>query len=166
MLKKTLLIFPFIITGCINVYGPVKAGGQGDSAQQSDSPGMSDAVSETKIGNRKPDELFNAIRLYYQQKGLSPTVNDLSTGILAATGNDDELASLYLDCSELKQTLNIQENYRMVTQVWSAGEGSNVSVSVTGVAGLITADGNDKIKPVECKSTGVFEKDLLERLRK
>ncbi|EKR1393768.1 hypothetical protein KF369_002115, partial [Salmonella enterica subsp. enterica serovar Dublin] len=50
--------------------------------------------------------------------------------------------------------------------VWSAGEGSNVSVMVTGSAGLDTADGNDKVNPVECKSTGIFEKDLLEWLRK
>ncbi|MDJ6541288.1 Uncharacterised protein [Salmonella enterica subsp. arizonae] len=68
---------------------------------------------------------------------------------------------MYLDCSLLPQTQNIQEHYRIVAQVWSAGEGSNVSVMVTG-----TADGNDKVKPVESKSTGIFEKDLLERLRK
>ncbi|EJR6475830.1 hypothetical protein NXM83_000756 [Salmonella enterica subsp. enterica serovar Urbana] len=83
-----------------------------------------------------------------------------------ATGDDPELSSLYLDCSLLPQTQNIQEHYRIVAQVWSAGEGSNVSVMVTGTAGLDTADGNDKVKPVECKSTGIFEKDLQERLRK
>ncbi|CQP28153.1 Uncharacterised protein [Salmonella enterica subsp. enterica serovar Typhimurium str. DT104] len=73
---------------------------------------------------------------------------------------------MYLDCSLLPQTQNIQEHYRIVAQVWSAGEGSNVSVMVTGTAGLDTADGNDKVKPVECQSTGIFEKDLQERLRK
>ncbi|HDY3248134.1 TPA: hypothetical protein RPE60_003873, partial [Salmonella enterica] len=40
------------------------------------------------------------------------------------------------------QTQNIQEHYRIVAQVWSAGEGSNVSVMVTGTAGLDIADGS------------------------
>ncbi|MGQ8815963.1 hypothetical protein [Serratia sp. NA_13] len=39
-------------------------------------------------------------------------------------------------------------------------------VQINGVAGLATPDGNDKVKPLECKSSGVLEKDLLEALRK
>lgn len=167
MLKVEHFLIPFFITGCINVYGPVKAGGQSSNSEQSvDASGMLTSAPSIKIGNRKPDELINAVQLYYQKKGMTPVVNDQTIGIVAAVGEDVEFASLILDCTEVKQTQNIQERYRVVTQVWSAGEGSNVSVSVTGTAGLVTADGNDKVKPVECKSTGAFEKDLLERLSK
>lgn len=167
MLKMVSCILPLFLTGCINVYGPVKGGPETQSTSQNDdAAGMSASSSIIKIGNRKPDELISAVQLYYQKKGMTPAVNDQTTGIIAAVGEDVEFASLILDCSEVKQTQNIQESYRVVTQVWSAGEGSNVSVTVTGTAGLITADGNDKVKPTECKSTGSFEKDLLERLRK
>lgn len=41
-----------------------------------------------------------------------------------------------------------------------------MSITVNGVAGLTADDGNDKIKPVECNSSGAFENALLERLRK
>lgn len=150
--------------GCITVYGPVKTGGQ--QQQDSQLPGMSEQMSTSFIVNRKPDELLNAVALYFREKAITASVNDQTTGIIAGTGDDPELSSLYLDCSLLPQTQNIQEHYRIVAQVWSAGEGSNVSVMVTGTAGLDTADGNDKVKPVECKSTGIFEKDLQERLRK
>lgn len=167
MLKMVCCILPIFLTGCISIYGPVKAGPEKQSSSQNDdAAGMSASAAIVKIGNRKPDELINSVQLYYQQKGMPPAVNDQTTGIVAAVGDDIELASLILDCTEIKQTQNIQQNYRVVTQVWNAGEGASVSVSVTGTAGLITADGNDKIKPVECKSTGTFEKDLLERLRK
>lgn len=166
MVKKLSLLLPFLLAGCINVYGPAKMGGSLDQSSAQPTPGMGDVISTISIGNRKPEELLNAVELYYQQKGLTPSFKDTDTGIVAAVGHDDELTSLFLDCSMLPQTQNIQEQYRIVTQVWSAGEGSNVSVSVTGTAGLVTADGNDKVKPVECKSTGTFEKDLLERLRK
>ncbi|HAV1618609.1 hypothetical protein [Enterobacter hormaechei] len=160
------LLIPWLLTGCINVYGPAKMGGSSEQSSAQPTPGMGDIVSTISIGNRKPEELLNAVELYYQQKGLTPSVRDIDTGVVAAAGHDDELTNLFLDCSMLPQTQNIQEQYRIVTQVWSAGEGSNVSVSVTGTAGLVTADGNDKVKAVECKSTGAFEKDLLERLRK
>lgn len=167
MLKIAYCLIPLFLSGCISVYGPVKTGSDAqNTTQNDDATGMSESASVVKIGNRKPDELINAVQLYYKQKGMSPAVNDQTTGIIAAAGEDVELASLILDCSELKQSQNIQELYRVVTQVWSAGEGSNVSVSVTGTAGLVAADGNDKVKPVECKSTGTFEKDLLEMLRK
>ncbi len=165
-MKLFIPLFAFLLAGCINVYGPVKPGGQSQSTADSPAAGMGDTPSAVKIGNRKPEELFKAVQLYYQQKGLSPTVQDMATGIVAVSGSDDELAGLYLDCSMLPQTQNIQQRLRIVTQVWAAGEGSNIAVEVTGSAGLITADGNDKIKPVECQSTGLFEKDLLERLRK
>lgn len=132
-----------------------------EGSQTGQQPGMSEQISTSFIGNRKPDELLNAVELYFREKAITASVNDHTTGIIAGIGDDPELSSLYLDCSLLPQTQNIQEHYRIVAQVWSAGEGSNVSVMVTG-----TADGNDKVKPVESKSTGIFEKDLLERLRK
>ncbi|MGK0736972.1 hypothetical protein ACSFCT_09305 [Yokenella regensburgei] len=166
MNKLLIVSLSFILSGCINVYGPAKMGARSEQDNGQQNPGMSDGLSVTKIGNRKPDELINAIQLYYQQKGLNIDVSNAGVGIIASTGHDDELADLLLDCSMLAQTQNIQEQYRIVSQVWSAGEGSNVSVEVTGVAGLTAADGNDKVKPVECKSTGTFEKDLLERLHK
>lgn len=149
--------------GCINVYGPVKTGGQ---LQQDSQPGMSEQISTAVIGNRKPDELLNDIAVYFREKTITASVNDSVTGIIAGTGDDSELSSLYLDCSKLPQTQNIQEHYRIIAQVWRAVEGSHVSLTVTGLAGLTTTDGNDKVKPVECTSTGTFEKDLLERLRK
>ncbi|EEW9976706.1 hypothetical protein HFW09_004498, partial [Salmonella enterica] len=105
---------------------------------------MSEQISTSFIGNRKPDELLNAVELYFREKAITASVNDHTTGIIAGIGDDPELSSLYLDCSLLPQTQNIQEHYRIVAQVWSSGEGSNVSVMVTG-----TADGNDKVKPVE-----------------
>ncbi|NIG29835.1 hypothetical protein F3J27_10115 [Enterobacter sp. Ap-916] len=164
-MRKLIPAVVLLLSGCINVYGPVKPGAQGDSTQPK-APGMDDAASIVKIGNRKPQELFNAVTAYYQQKRLNPTVQDNTTGIVAAVSSDEGVVSTYLDCSALPQTQNIQEQSRIVTQIWSAGEGSNVSVVVTGVVGLVTSDGNDKVKPVECKSTGLFEKDLLEILRK
>lgn len=157
----------FCLSGCISIYGPVKPGVQQPSNNSSpQASGMSEIVSTTVIGNRKPEELLDAVELYYREKNITASVNDRTSGIIAGTGDDPELSSLYLDCSVLAQTQNIQESYRIVTQVWNAGEGSNVTVTVTGLAGLTAADGNDKIKPVECKSSGTFEKDLLEQLRK
>ncbi len=101
-------------------------------------PGMSEQISTSFIGNRKPDELLNAVALYFREKAITASVNDQTTGIIAGTGDDPELSSLYLDCSLLPQTQNIQEHYRIVAQVWSAGEGSNVSVMVTGTAGGVS----------------------------
>lgn len=157
----------FCLSGCISIYGPIKPGVQQPSDNSSpQATEMSELVSTTVIGNRKPEELLNAVELYYREKNITASVNDRTSGIIAGTGDNPELSSLYLNCSALPQTQNTQESYRIVTQVWSASEGSNVSVTVTGLAGLTAADGNDKIKPVECKTTGDFEKDLLERLRK
>lgn len=120
----------------------------------------------TVIGNRHPDELYDTTLRYFHEKGLLPLLEERQSGVIATTGDDPELSALYLDCSTLKQTQNIQEQYRIAALIWSAGEGTRVSVQVSGIAGLTTADGNDKVKPVECRSTGVFEKDLMERLRK
>ncbi|MDK9140890.1 hypothetical protein QQE65_13680 [Salmonella enterica subsp. enterica serovar Telelkebir] len=86
--------------------------------------------------------MLNAVERYFRERAITASVNDQNTGIIAGTGDDPELSSLYLDCSLLPQTQNIQEQYRIVAQVWSAGEGSNVSVMVTGTAGLDIADGS------------------------
>ncbi|EJG5281258.1 hypothetical protein PZO60_004411, partial [Salmonella enterica] len=41
--------------GCITVYGPVKTGGQQQQDSQSgQQPGMSEQISTSFIGNRKP----------------------------------------------------------------------------------------------------------------
>ncbi|HHT8359747.1 TPA: hypothetical protein ACT3PX_003726, partial [Salmonella enterica] len=74
--------------GCITVYGPVKTGGQ----QQQDSQagqqlGMSEQISTSFIGNRKPDELLNAVALYFREKAITASVNDQTTGIIAGTGD-------------------------------------------------------------------------------
>lgn len=79
---------------------------------------------------------------YFREKAITASINDQTTGIITGTGDDPELSSLYLDCSLLPQTQNIQEHYRIVAQVWSAGQGSNVSVMVTGTAGLDIAYGS------------------------
>lgn len=156
------------LAGCIQVYGPVKTGTQQDGS--SNSTGATETVEagtamSMLIGNRHQDELYDATLRYFHEKGMLPLAADPQTGVIATTGNDPELSLLYLDCSALKQTQNIQQQYRIAALIWSAGEGSRVSIMVNGIAGLTTADGNDKIKPVECLSTGVFEKDLLARLR-
>lgn len=168
MRKILLVIISLHLTGCLSVYGPTKTGNQPAEASSVSGgaqtmPGQGDA---TLIGNRKPNEIHSAIGLFFQKKGLKTDVNDPSVGIVAAVGSDETLASLYLDCSTIEQTQNVTERYRIVAQSWSAGEGTHIAVQVSGVAGLITPDGNDKIKPAECSSTGLFEKDLLEALRK
>lgn len=153
------------LSGCINVYGPVKPAGPSTT----DSPpasATSDAASSELITNRKPDELFDAALSYLRQKGVSPQTQDAQTGVIAALGDDAELAGLWLDCSSLSQQTNIQRQYRIIASVASAGEGARVTLLVSGVAGLVAADGNDKVKPAECQSSGVLEKDLLEQLRK
>ncbi|AJO76902.1 hypothetical protein [Pseudomonas sp. MRSN 12121] len=164
---RTLAILSgvLLLAGCISVYGPVKDGSQ--SQQGGDqSPGMESSSGTVRIGNRAPGELFTAVENFLGQKALPIKVRDAETGILVSAGDDAEIAGTYLDCSETGQEQNLQASYRIVVQVWSAGEGSNVSVQVTGVAGLTTADGNDKVKPTQCTSTSIFEKDLLEMLRK
>ncbi len=69
---------------------------------------MSEQISTSFIGNRKPDELLNAVALYFREKAITASVNDHTTGIIAGTGDDPELSSLYLDCSLLPQTQNIR----------------------------------------------------------
>lgn len=156
-----------LLSGCIQVYGPVKEGVSAASRSAADTePVAGTSIDAVKLGNRKPDEIFNNALVFLKGKGITIAIKDQQTGIIAASGDDESLASTWLDCSQLKQTQGIQENYRVVAQVWSAGEGTNISIQVNGVAGVITADGNDKVKPVECTSTGVLEKDFLEVLRK
>lgn len=76
--------------GCITVYGPVKTGGQQQQDSQSgQQPGMSEQISTSFIGNRKPDELLNAVALYFREKAITASVNDQTTGIIA--GIDAEI---------------------------------------------------------------------------
>lgn len=162
----SVILLSIFLSGCITVYGPYKPGeGQGTQTG-STTPGMSEGITTTKIGNRNPNELMNATTLFFNEKGLENIAGLSDVGVVSASGENLDISELYLDCSEINQTQNIQEQYRVVAQFWSAGEGTNVSIQVTGTAGLVTADGNDKIKPVECKSKGVLERVLLERLRK
>ncbi|EBT8410073.1 hypothetical protein CP791_06075 [Salmonella enterica] len=74
--------------GCITVYGPVKTGGQQQQDSQSgQQPGMSEQISTSFIGNRKPDELLNAVDLYFREKAITASVNDQTTGIIAGIYN-------------------------------------------------------------------------------
>ncbi|NDJ56765.1 hypothetical protein GWD52_07115 [Enterobacteriaceae bacterium 4M9] len=154
------------LAGCIQVYGPVKAGAQQSGTSTESGSSGDNAPVSTVINNRHPDELYDTTLRYFHEKGLLPLLEDRQTSVIATAGDNPELSSLYLDCSTLKQTQNIQEQYRIAALIWSAGEGTRISLLVSGIAGLTTADGNDKVKPIECRSTGGFEKDLMERLRK
>ncbi|EAW0636684.1 hypothetical protein NWI74_004004, partial [Salmonella enterica] len=70
--------------GCITMYGPVKTGGQQQQGSQTgQQPGMSEQISTSFIGNRKPDELLNAAALYFREKAITASVNDQTTGIIA-----------------------------------------------------------------------------------
>ncbi|EBF9057776.1 hypothetical protein FIB43_18855 [Salmonella enterica] len=72
--------------GCITVYGPVKTGGQQQQdSQAGQQPGMSEQISTSFIGNRKPDELLNAVALYFREKAITASVNDQTTGIIAGS---------------------------------------------------------------------------------
>lgn len=155
------------VTGGISVYGPIKTENEGTSSNGGASTsGDTDTPVTTQIGNRKPDELITRVQTYYQSKGLTPLVQNTQVGVVATAGNNLTIAGLYLNCSSVEQTQNIQKHYRIITQVWSNGEGSKVSVQVNGYAGLVTADGNDKIKPTACTSTSTFENGLLQSLQK
>ncbi|EDW9441728.1 hypothetical protein AAIK02_000286 [Salmonella enterica] len=44
---------------------------------------MSEQTSTSFIGNRKPDELLNAVALYFREKAITASVNDQTTGIIA-----------------------------------------------------------------------------------
>lgn len=75
--------------GCITVYGPVKTGGQQQQGSQTgQQPGMSEQISTSFIGNRKPDELLNAVELYFREKAITASVNDHTTGIIAGIEDD------------------------------------------------------------------------------
>ncbi|HFZ8854360.1 TPA: hypothetical protein ACIVXL_001585 [Salmonella enterica subsp. houtenae serovar 1,40:z4,z23:-] len=81
--------------GCITVYGPVKTGGQQQQdSQAGQQPGMSEQISISFIGNRKPDELLNAVALYFREKAITVSVNDQTTGIIAGKRNAEQQRSL------------------------------------------------------------------------
>lgn len=165
MMKKHILYAVMILSGCVSVYGPTKSDNSPQASEgETAAPGQPEAA--TLIGNRRPDELFSKVEAWFKAKGLTPAVANAPSGVVAAIGDNSALADTYLDCSALQQVQPLQRHYRLVAQVYSAGEGSRVSVQVNGIAQLTTADGNDKVKPTECRSNGVFEKDLLEALRK
>ncbi len=138
----------------------------GGISGQSDAQDAQGTILTTLIGNRKPDEIIAMVKSYYQKKGLIPSVQNQQVGIVAAIGSNLDIAGTYLECSDLTQTQNIQEHYRIVTQVWGSEEGSNISVQVNGYADLVASDGNEKIKPTDCTSTNEFENGLLESLKK
>lgn len=165
-MRYSILLLILVLNGCVSVYGPTKTGNQpaDNGTAVGDAPLAT--AKPTLIGNRKPDELLSRAEALFAQKGIKPAVVEQGLGIIGATGNDAELASLYLKCTDQPGASNLDETYRILVQIYSAGEGSNVMVQVNGVAGLVAADGNDKVKPFACPSSGVFEKDLLEALRK
>ncbi|MEE4410680.1 MULTISPECIES: hypothetical protein [unclassified Serratia (in: enterobacteria)] len=164
---RLLTVFSILmLSGCVSVYGPTKTGNQPAEGATAVEPSRPAAASVTLIGNRKPDELVAKVVAVLDGKGITPTLTDNHLGVVGATGRDPELAGLYLDCAAQATPSNLTEEYRILVQVYRAGEGSNVMVQVNGIAGLTTVDGNDKVKPFECKSSGVLEKDLLEALQK
>ncbi len=54
--------------GCTNVWS-VKRGGQQQQGSRAGSSRMSEQISTSFIGNRKPDELLNAVALYFRGEG-------------------------------------------------------------------------------------------------
>lgn len=165
-MRHYILLLGLALSGCVSVYGPTKTGNQPVEAAGSVDGMPVAGMKPTLIGNRKPDELLTRAEAFFMQKGLKATLVDPHLGIVGTSGDDAELASLFLSCSDQPGPSNLHATYRILVQSFSAGEGTNVMVQVNGVAGLVAADGNDKVKPFECASSGVFEKDLLEALRK
>ncbi|ERK10731.1 hypothetical protein [Serratia fonticola] len=165
-MRHLFILLALALSGCVSVYGPTKTGNQPGSAAETAAGESTAAAKPNLIGNRNPDELLTRTEAIFAQKGLEAKVVDPHLGIVGTTGNDAELASLYLTCSDQPGPSNLNVTYRILVQIFSAGEGTNVMVQVNGVAGLVAADGNDKVKPFECSSSGVFEKDLLQALRK
>ncbi len=162
-MRYPILLLAVMLGGCVSVYGPTKTGNQ--PGKVADSADYEPAAAVTLIGNRKPDELLSRTKAWFAQKGLKAAVADDRLGLVGATGDDAELAGLYLNCPEQSGPSNLHKTYRVLVQIFSAGEGTNVMAQVNGVAELVAADGNDKVKPFACSSSGVFEKDLLEALR-
>ncbi|VTR17743.1 Uncharacterised protein [Serratia fonticola] len=76
------------------------------------------AEKPTLIGNRKPDELLTRAEAIFAQKGLKATVVDPHLGIVGTTGNDTELASLYLTCSDQPGPSNLNVTYRILVQIF------------------------------------------------
>lgn len=165
-MRHYILLLGLALSGCVSVYGPTKTGNQPAEATSPAEGTPVAGMKPTLIGNRKPDELIARTEAVLAQKGLKATLVDPHLGIVGTVGDDAELASLLLNCSDQPGPTNLHATYRILVQIFSAGEGTNVLVEVNGVAGLAAADGNDKVKPFECASSGVFEKDLLQALRK
>ena len=130
-MKLTILLTVFFLAGCINIYGPNKTEGQENKAAQPGDTGTSGGTGSTTVMNRKPAELLTDIGQYYQSQGITPQLEDVGSGIVAATGDDPALAREWLDCGTFQNSLNIIPHYRLVTQVWSAGEGSHITSLVT-----------------------------------
>ncbi|HEI8867680.1 TPA: hypothetical protein SLG40_003217 [Serratia odorifera] len=164
-MKKIILLAALGLNGCVCVYGPTKSGNVPQPGE-STSPVVAPVDAATLVGNRRPDELFSKAEAWFASKGITPIVSNEQSGIIATIGDTPALADSYLDCSVLGQSQPLQRQYRLVVQTYSAGEGSRVSAQASGTARLTAADGNDKVKPAECRSNGNFEKDMLEVLRK
>ncbi|ARU93333.1 hypothetical protein [Tatumella citrea] len=165
-MRRIILLSVLLLCGCINIYGPEKSEGQENKTTAPDSTGMDASVQTLTIGNRTPQELIAVVIRYYQQAGVTPTVRDSNNGIIAASGDAPGLAGKWLDCGSYQAPEQLTLHYRLVTQVWAAAEGSHVMIQVSGLAGKIASDGNDKVKPQECSSSGIFETRLEELLRK
>lgn len=165
-MRRLTAIALLMLTGCVSVYGPTKTGNQPAEATGAAASGSSGITDVSLIGNRKPDELFARTLAILSAKGITPTLTDSRLGVIGATGHEPELAGLFLVCTDQVGPSNLTEEYRILVQIYRAGEGSNVMVQVNGIAGLTAPDGNDKVKPFACQSSGVLEKDLLEAWRK
>lgn len=161
-----MMLMILLLSGCINIYGPEKSEGQENKVATSGEQGMPDTVKTFTIANRSPQELSAAVIRYYQLAGVTPTIRDSSNGIIAASGDDPALAAKWLDSGTCQAAGDLTRHYRLVTQVWAAAEGSEAMIQVNGLAGKVAADRNDKVKPQECASSGVFETGLEEMLRK
>lgn len=165
-MRGVIILCVLLLSGCINIYGPEKSEGQENKTSDAGNTGMPEKVQTLTLSNRSPQELTAAVVRYYRLKGVSLSVQDSGSGLVAGSGNDPQQAAQWLDCGSFSQPDNLTLDYRLVTQVWSAGEGSHVMIQVTGIAGKVAGDGNDKVKPQECFSTGAFERELAEELRK
>ncbi|WP_336192970.1 hypothetical protein [Providencia stuartii] len=164
MRPLSIILLPFLLSGCITINGPVKNGSGVDQPSTTETSTLTTAETTTTIGNRHPDEIFIAVTNFYTTKGLTPIIQNKDVGIIATSGDNLDIAGEYLDCDSAGKGQNMQESYRIVTQVWSSGEGTNVSIQVNGIYQLVTPDGNDKVKPTACKSSGAFESALLQIL--
>ncbi|WP_423379528.1 hypothetical protein [Burkholderia sp. LMG 32019] len=163
------------LAGCISVYGPGQRYAARDAPSEkhdaadgaagaSESPG-SDVASRIVIGNRKYDEVWEAVAQFYADHKLAVRVSDRGAGLVAAAYADYPNAGNFLDCSELKQTSNVTHALKVVTRIDEATQGVTVSIDVAGMAGVVAA-GKQKGARVACRSNGTLEQALAEVLRK